>query len=174
MRTPVFLATATAATCASAIALGAEPEPPPTPDPVLAGVVGAATAFAGFAVGGTIMGVTGDNSPVAMAGWLTMEGGFALAPFTAHAVVGEWSRGLAFSALPTGLTLGTIPVFLYNEGAVVHGTLPQQRWMYVLFCADILSSGVGVVDAVLAPHRTIHVAPLVGGGNYGLAVGGPL
>jgi hypothetical protein len=152
-------------------ARGEEPETN-KPDPVLAGVVGAATAFVGFAIGGTIMGVVGDNSPPAMAGWLAMEGGFALAPFTAHAVVGEWGRGLAFSALPLATTVGTVPVFLYNEAAVVHGTLPQQRWMYVFICADILASSIGVVDAVLAPRRAVHIAPMVGGGNYGLLVGG--
>jgi len=90
-------------------------------DPVLAGVVGAATVFTGFAIGGTLMGVTGDNSAANMAGWLTMESGFALAPFTAHAVVGEWWRGVAFSALPTATTLGTVPVFLYNEECAKSG-----------------------------------------------------
>jgi hypothetical protein len=142
-------------------------------DPVLAGIVGAATAFTGFAIGGTLMGVTGDNSAANMAGWLTMESGFALAPFTAHAVVGQWWRGVAFSALPTATTLGTVPVFLYNEGAVVHGSLPQQRWMYGLMVGGILSSGVGVVDAVLAPGRALYVAPSLGGA-YGVVVGGIL
>jgi hypothetical protein len=142
-------------------------------DPVVAGIVGAATAFTGFAIGGTLMGVTGDNSAANMAGWLTMESGFALAPFTAHAVVGEWWRGVAFSALPTATTLGTVPVFLYNEGAVVHGSLPQQRWMYGLMVGGILSSGVGVVDAVLAPRRALYVVPSLGNG-YGVVVGGLL
>jgi hypothetical protein len=143
------------------------------PDPVLAGVVGAATAFTGFAVGGTLMGVT-TNPATNMAGWLTMEGGFALAPFTAHAVVGEWWRGAAFSAVPTATTLGTVPVFLYNENAVLNGTLPQQRWMYVFMCSGILASGVGVVDAVLASRRSVYLAPTLGGGNYGVVVGGAM
>jgi hypothetical protein len=142
-------------------------------DPILAGIVGAATAFTGFAVGGTLMGVTGDNSAANMAGWLTMESGFALAPFTAHAVVGEWWRGGAFAALPTATTLGTIPVFLSNEGAVLHGSLTQQRWMYGLMVGGILSSGVGVVDAVLAPRRALYIAPTAGSG-YGVVVGGVL
>jgi hypothetical protein len=142
-------------------------------DPVVAGIVGAATAFVGFAVGGTLMGVT-DSSAVNMAGWLTMESGFALAPLTAHAVVGEWWRGIAFSALPTAATLGTVPVFLYNEGAVLNGTLPQQRWMYGFIVGDILASGVGVVDAVLAPRRSVYVVPTVGAGTVGLVVGGML
>jgi hypothetical protein len=176
MQRAASCAIAAAAMLAAPAVRAAEPD---KPDAVWAGVVGAATAFAGFAIGGTIMGVTGDNSPVAMAGWLTMESGFALAPFTAHAVVGEWWRGVAFAALPTATTLSTIPVFAYNEGAVVHGSLPQQRWMYVLLCTGILSSGVGVVDAVLAPIRrrgrpALQVAPAVGAGNYGFVVGGAL
>jgi hypothetical protein len=180
MRRPAFVAAALAAVLASltsTAAMAADPEtppPPPKPDAVLAGIVGSATAFVGFAVGATIMGQTGDNSPVAMAGWLTMEGGLALAPLTAHAVVGEWGRGLAFSALPMATTLGTIPIFLYNEGAVVHGTLPQQRWMYIFVCTDILASSIGVVDAVFAPKRALHIAPMVGRGEYGLVLGGAL
>jgi hypothetical protein len=80
---------------------------------------------------------------------------------------------VAFSALPTATTLGTVPVFLYNEGAVVHGSLPQQRWMYGLMVGGILSSGVGVVDAVLAPRRALYLAPSLGDG-YGIVVGGLL
>jgi hypothetical protein len=166
MHKPRFLAVTAGALLVSAPAYA-------DTDPVLAGVVGAATAFTGFAIGGTLMGVTGDNSAANMAGWLTMESGFALAPFTAHAVVGEWWRGVAFSALPTATTLGTVPVFLYNEGAVVHGSLPQQRWMYGLMVGGILSSGVGVVDAVLAPRRALYVVPSLGDG-YGVVVGGLL
>jgi hypothetical protein len=174
MKLAAFLGVATSLAVVQAPARAESPDTPPPPDPALAGIVGAATAFLGVAVGGTIMGVVGDNSPPAMAGWLAMEGGFALAPLTAHAVVGEPLRGLAFSAIGTGATLGTIPVFLYNEGAVVHGTLPQQRWMYVLLCVDILSSTIGVVDAVFAPKRAVHVVPMVGNGEYGITLGGSL
>jgi hypothetical protein len=173
MRKPVALVLVTSAVLLGPAVARAEP-PPGQADPVLAGIVGAATAFAGFAVGGTLMGVTGDNSAANMAGWLTMEGGFALAPFTAHAMVGEWWRGVAFSALPTAATLGTVPVFLYNEGAVLHGSLPQQRWMYGFIVGDILASGVGVVDAVLAPRRGLYVSPTVVAGGAGLTVGGVL
>jgi hypothetical protein len=172
MYNPVLLVVPMAALLASA---RAEAEPAPSDrDAVLAGIVGAATAFAGFAVGGTLIGVTGDNAPANMAGWLTMESGFALAPLTAHAVVGEWGRGFAFSALPTAATLGSVPVFLYNEGAVIHGSLPQQRWMYGFMVGAILSSGVGVIDATLAPRRHLYVTPTVGAGSAGVVVGGAL
>jgi hypothetical protein len=172
MKRPFFLVVAMAALTLQGPARADGSAEAPPPDPVLAGVVGAATAFAGFAIGGTVMGVTGDNSPASMAGWLTMEGGFALAPFTAHAVVGEWGRGALFAAIPAATTLGSVPVFLYNEAAVVHGTLPQQRWMYIFMCAGILASSIGVIDAVLAPRRGLQVAPIIGAGNYGLSVGG--
>src|SRR5579859_55751 len=162
----------------------AAPEAPPSaesaPDPVAALLVGGATIFAGFTAGATIIATGSDlGSPSDAAarqtqiGWWVMEGGFALAPLTAHAVVGEWGRGALFSAVPTLTGLGTIPVFLEQPAAVEHGTLEEQRVMYVLYGVGLVGAVVGVVDAAFAPgRRAVHVAPMVGSGRAGLVLGG--
>jgi hypothetical protein len=144
------------------------------PDGAIAFVVGAATMFAGFAVGGTLVGASGDDSGKTEAGWLIMESGFALAPFTSHAAVGEWGRGALFASVPTLTTLGTLPVFAADGAAVDHGTLDAQRAMWGLFLGGLVTSIVGVVDASFAPARAIQVAPSVGPRTAGLVIGGAL
>jgi hypothetical protein len=157
-------------------------EAAPAPDPAVALLVGGATIFAGFAAGATVIATGSDlGSPSDAAarqtqiGWWVMESGFALAPLTAHAVVGEWGRGALFSAVPTAAALGTIPVFAEQPSAVEHGTLEEQRVMYVLYGVALLGAVAGVVDAALAPgRRAVQVAPMVGSGRAGLVLGGTL
>jgi hypothetical protein len=144
------------------------------PDPAVAIAVGAATIFVGFAVGGTLIAVTGDDAAKNEAGWFLIESGFALAPLTSHAVVGEWGRGAAFAAVPTATTLGTIPVFLLNPASVDHGTLPEQRVMWGLFCTGLAASMAGVIDTAFSPARRLHIAPVLGAGNAGVVFGGDL
>ena len=161
------------ATLAIAVAM-APPARADDPDPAVAIAVGAATIFAGFAVGGTFIAATGDDAARNEAGWFLIESGFALAPLTSHAVVGEWGRGAAFAAVPTATTLGTIPVFLLNPASVDHGTLPQQRVMWGLFCTGLAASMVGVIDTAFSPSRRLHIAPLLGAGQGGIVFGGEL
>jgi len=177
MRLPAVLAALAAATLAAPSARAEDR------DPALAVAVGAATIVAGFAVGGTLIGMTAHANPnndVAsdtarnIGGWFAMQGGFVLAPLASHAVVGEWGRGAIFAAVPTATALGSIPVFLINPDVVDHGTLEQQRWQWALFCAGMAGAAAGVVDAAFAPGRALHVAPLLGAGNAGVVVGGAL
>jgi hypothetical protein len=144
------------------------------PDPAVALALGAATVLAGFVVGGTFTATNQGNAGKAEAGWFAIESGFSAAPLVSHAVVGEWARGAVLSAVPTAATLATIPVFLVNPDAVEHGTLPQQRVMWGLFCGGLAASMAGLIDTVFAPGRALHVAPVVGAGNAGVAVGGAL
>jgi hypothetical protein len=144
------------------------------PDPAIAFAVGAATVFVGFAVGGAFIATNQGDAAKAEAGWFGMESGFSLAPLVSHAVAGEWARGAVFASIPTATTLATIPVFAVNDAAVEHGTLPQQRVMWGLFIAGLAGSMAGVIDTVFSPGRALHVAPVVGGGNAGVVVGGAL
>lgn len=144
------------------------------PDPAVAFAVGAATVFAGFVVGGTFIATNQGNATKTEAGWFMLESGFPLAPLASHAVVGEWARGAVFAALPTATTLATIPVFEINGAGVEHGTLPQQRVMWGLFIAGLAGSMAGVIDTLFSPGRALHVTPVLGVGNAGVAVGGAL
>ena len=143
-------------------------------EPAVAVAVGAATVFAGFVVGGTLIAASPGSAARTEAGWFAMESGFTLAPLLSHALVGEWGRGALFAAVPTATTLATEPVFSTNEAAVEHGTLPQQRVMWGLFCGGLAASMAGIIDTAFAPGRSVHVAPLLGAGSAGLLVGSTL
>jgi hypothetical protein len=168
MRSLAFPAALTAAS------LFASPARADGPDPVVAFALGAATVLAGFAVGGTFIASNQGDAAKAAAGWFMIEGGFSAAPFVSHAAVGEWARGAVWAALPTATTLATIPVFSIDGAAVEHGTLPEQRVMWGLFCGGLAASMAGVVDTVFSPGRAVHVAPVVGAGGVGVTVGGAL
>ena len=144
------------------------------PDGVVAFAVGAVTIFAGFAIGGTLVAASGQDAAKNEAGWLAIESGFALAPLTSHAVVGEWWRGAAFSAIPTASALGSVPIFLARQDAVENGPIPQQEGLWWLFVAGLGSSIIGVVDATFAPGRALRVVPALGPHSAGLIVGGAL
>jgi hypothetical protein len=163
-----------AATALAVAMLVGPPARAAEPDAAAGLAVGAATLLAGFAVGGTMMATSHDTTSVDEAGWFALESGFVLAPLAAHAVVGEWSRGALFAAVPAATTLGTIPVFLVNSTAVDHGSLPEQRWMWGLFGVGMFSAAAGVVDVAFAPGRAVRVAPMMGPGTAGLTLGGAL
>ena len=143
------------------------------PDGGLALVVGAATNLAGMVVGGAIM-ASSSNVRVDNAGWLTIESAFTIAPFAAHAVVGEWGRGALFASVPAAAVGGTAALFANVPGAVDAGSLEQQRLMWGLFVAGQVASIAGVVDAALAPWRSkrIVIAPSMGAGQVGAQIGG--
>ena len=158
----------------SAALLLASPARADGPDPAVAFVLGAATVLAGFAVGGTFIASNQGDAAKAEAGWFVIEGGFSAAPLVSHAVIGEWGRGAVWAAIPTATTLATIPVFSLDGAAVEHGTLPEQRVMWGLFCGGLAVSMAGVVDTVFSAARAVHVSPVVGAGGAGVTVGGVL
>jgi hypothetical protein len=138
--------------------------------------VGAAVLFAGFTAGGLVVASSNGDATKNNAGWLTMESGLALAPFAAHAVTGEWGRGLAFAAVPAAATAGTAALFEYDPGTVVHGSLPEQRWLWSMFGVALAASTAGIVDALFAGARarSVTVAPAVASGQAGLLLRGAL
>jgi hypothetical protein len=143
-------------------------------------VSGAAVALAGFVAGGVLLGTSsgspGQSDAQDRAGWLTIAGGFGLAPAVAHAVVGEWGRGAAFAAPPVAAFAGSVGLFAYAPGAVEHGSLEQQRVLWSLFGVGLFSSAIGVFDAAFALDRAVpvRVAPVAGPGSAGLAIAGVL
>jgi hypothetical protein len=100
-----------------------------------------------------------------------MQSGFALAPLTAHAVVGEWDRGAVFAVIPAAATVSSVPIFAASPAAVERGTIETQRAMWSLFVAGLVSAAAGVVDVAFAPGR-VRVAPVVGPGTASIVAGG--
>ncbi len=146
----------------------------PGPDAAVAVAIGAATIFAGLAIGGTLVAASGENPSKNEAGWLVLEGGFALAPFAAHGVVGEWGRGAAFASLPAAAMLGSLPVFVADQDTIGSGKITEQAVLWGCLVAGLATSVVGVIDAAFAPGRALRVAPTLGPGQAGLVIGGVL
>jgi hypothetical protein len=146
----------------------------PKPDGAVAIVVGAATLFATFAVGATLVAASGENPAKNEAGWLTIEGGFIVAPFAAHGAVAEWGRGALFASVPAATTIGSAAVFAIDQDTVGSGNISQQAVMWGCFVAGLATSIAGVVDAAFAPGRAVRVAPMMGPHQGGLVLGGTL
>jgi len=168
MRSPVLTATL------AVLSLVTPPARADGPEVGVAVAVGAATVFAGFVVGGTLTAAGSGAAGRTEAGWFAIESGFSVAPLVSHGMVGEWGRGAVFAAIPVATTLATLPVFLANDDSVEHGTLPQQRVMWGLFCGGLAAAMAGVVDTAFATKRSVGVSPVLGAGNAGLVVAGPL
>jgi hypothetical protein len=138
---------------------------------------GASLFVAGFLVGGTVLGTSPGSAARDNAGWLTIEGGFTIAPLAAHAIVGEWGRGLVFSALPAAATAVTAALFAHHPGTIEHGELAEQRVMWAAFGVGLLVSAAGIVDAAIVrtrPTAAVSIAPLVGADRVGLRIVGAL
>jgi hypothetical protein len=146
------------------------------PDRGAAVLAGAATFVLAFAAGGIVVATANGGNLQSNVGWITIESGFALAPLASHAVVGEWARGLAFTATPAAMLGGSVALFDYDNGTILHGSLTEQRIMWGLFTAGLFAGIVGVVDAGLgrATGGSVALAPLVGHGETGLTLGGAL
>ena len=158
----------------------AEPLPKPRvvrePPAALALVVGAVTAIVPFAIGGTLMATGGDQTTRNVGAMIT-EGGFALAPITAHGVVSEWGRGLAFAALPIAGTGAMGTLIGIRPDAVEGGALGTNYAFVIILLGTIMTSTVGVVDVLFAPERAkdhLRLTPVVGRGVVGLGLGGDL
>jgi hypothetical protein len=152
-------------------------------DGTAAFLAGATSAFAGFALGSTLVAVAGDDPTRTNVGWLVMEGGFVVAPLAAHAMVGEWARGALFAALPAAAMAASLaPLLEQPRGAVDHGSIEEQRVMWSFFGVSMLASAAGVVDAALPrglfPRRSalrgLRLMPAVGASQAGLMLGGAL
>jgi hypothetical protein len=161
---------------ASTLALAASSARADNPAPGMTFLAGASVLLAGFAVGGQILATSGGSTMKDNAGWLTIEGGFALAPFVSHALAGEWTRALAFAAPPAVMTGGTVALFQANPQTIEHGEIGEQRVMWSLFGAGLIAGAVGVVDSTFAETRarSVALAPLIGSGRVGLTFGGTL
>jgi hypothetical protein len=159
----------------------ADESPPPSTEAAL--LAGAASMVLPLAVGSTLVG-QGDDLHVRNLGVGVAEGGLVLAPFIAHAVVGEPRRGLFFSAVPAAFALGTTALLLVVPDTIDGGALRIQYTFAALFIGASLGATIGVVDSLFADGRArdraksaapkLTLFPTVVRGQFGFAVGGAL
>jgi hypothetical protein len=177
-----------------AAALAAPPEdaaPTPEPPVVIAVVAGVATALVPLVIGGvhTATASTTDNG-ARNVGYAVAGVGPALSPIVAHAVVGEYVRGLAFGAPTVALEIALSTYMAAYPSGVFDGTVGSRTAFGLMFAADIFGAGFGIVDVMMArerwlargkraranvgPLRELRLLPRVGFGQAGLALGGSL
>ncbi len=156
---------------------------------LLAFVTGAATALVPVAIGATIAD-RGKTDPAKNTGLIVAGAGVALAPFTAHAINGEWKRAAAFSAVPIATEIAISALLAARPDAVYQGDKITRTIFGVLFTTDVFIAALGIVDASFAGDRkreralavpaksaapTLrYLSPTVAGGGFGLTLGGTL
>ena len=134
-------------------------ELPPDPQATTSLLVGAGIATVSFGTGMTMTGTSGDGF-VQNAGIVIAQSGLVLAPFAAHGVAGEWTRGLFFSLPPLATEIAML--FLidhWGEQLVTLAPLGTQYLYSALFTGSVLFSAIGIVDAAFAGQRARSTAP---------------
>ena len=154
----------------------AEPPPPPPDDRAKrtwALVVGIAIDAVSFAVGAATLGSDQLAGAEARAGWITCSAGFTIAPFVAHAMMGEWLRGVAFSAVPLASVIGNSIVLGSNANLDQMPLNPDQRLVYAFTTAGLLGSFIGLLDVALFKSKPpVRVAPSISHSGAGVVLGG--
>ncbi len=155
-------------------------EPPPPAPPTKTGIalaVGVAIDAVTFAVGVALVGSDQAGFDQARAGWVTCTAGFALGPFVAHAMTGQWLRGAAFSGVPLAMTVGDAIVLGSSSSQTIDQMLlnPDQRLIFVFTSVGLLGSVIGLLDVALskpAKAASLRVTPTVSRTGAGFVVGG--
>lgn len=136
-------------------------------------MIGIAIDAVSFAVGAATLGNDSMASDQARAGWITCSAGFAVAPFVSHAIVGEWLRGVAFTAVPLAGVIGNAVVLGANPNLDQMALNPDQRLVYAFTTAGLLGSFIGLLDVALFKSKPpIRVAPSISRSGAGVVLGG--
>ncbi len=144
-------------------------------------IAGATTIVLPLAVGSTFI-AQGDTLHIRNLGVGIIEGGLVLAPFVAHAAVGEYRRGLAFSAIPATFAVGTATLLSFVPDTIDGGKLHIQYIFAATLIGAFLGATIGVVDAMLVGDRAadraraprLSLAPMISQHQVGIALGGSL
>jgi hypothetical protein len=145
------------------------------PPGVFAAALGFATAAVPFGVG-SFMATSAADRDVRNAGILVAQGGFVLAPITAHAAAGEWGRGAIF-AMPPLAAEGTMVGVMLSYPDVLRKSPVGIQYLYAgSLSLSVLSGAVGVIDTTFAEGRArrVRVTPLFDRSAAGAMIGGTL
>lgn len=154
-------------------------------DAAVALLAGAGVTFASLTTGG-IMITRGEHEFVKNGGLLGAQSGMILAPFVAHAVVGEVKRGIWFSLplfvpiISNSIFTGLFPSIIKRAPAGVQ----YATWTGATL--SILGGTLGVLDAVRVNERrpkthgsgattsSLSLVPIFGDGTTGAVLSGSL
>jgi hypothetical protein len=158
----------------------AEAATEPSEPPVLASMVaGVGLALGSLAVGGEEL-ATHESQAGRKPGAYTILYGLSLSPIASHAIVGEWGRAALFGTVPLAVAIGATALIESKPSLLVEGGLGSRRLLTLCYTLVLLSSAVGLHDSIQAGERArarvprVEVAPLLGRGEVGVALGGLL
>jgi len=169
----------TIVTCATALAMATarparagddDSRPPPVLGPVLGGV---ATALVPLAVGGAIAATSTDDGYAGRrAGLHTIAVGLALAPIVSHLSAREWKRAAVFGAITVGLAALAIGLCEGMTAYADFGPFEGRVLFPTALALELVVSGVGLVDSMMAAERWRDRHPAPAPPGFGLALGG--
>jgi hypothetical protein len=144
--------------------------------PVFASVgAGVVLALGSLATGGLVL-ATHEDTASRKAGNYTVLYGVALAPIVSHSVAAEWGRAALFGMVPVASVLAATWLIESSPGLLVDGSLGKRRVLTACYSLTLLSAAIGLYDSMSAGERTrprhVALAPVLGRGELGVAVGG--
>jgi hypothetical protein len=150
---------------------------PDEPSVTSAFVTGAAIAGISLGLGGAVA-VGADSDTGKAAGIYGVQAGLVMAPLAAHAMLGEYKRGVLFAVPPFAAMLGMAAVLQTRPHTVSGGPAAYQYAFTSAMTLSILSSIFGVSDVLSFHDRngaaSVAVLPEVGQERIGIRIGGRL
>lgn len=171
------------ATAAALLALVAAPPRPQAAEPDarapqvgLAVGAGASLAIAPVLAGGVLFASTGDDG-LRRTGIYVLMAGLVAAPAVSHLVAREWKRAAIFAALPLAALISNTVLFQVDPQVTTDGSAITRTAFGVTVTAAVLGATAGLADTFGAAdrwraRRRLLVAPVVGAGGGGVALGG--
>src|SRR5207302_10556821 len=116
-----------------------------------------------------------DDNPK-RAGVHVIVDGLALAPVVSHLVAHEWKRTLYFAIAPLACAAVAIGLLEGTTDLLDEGAPPPRIAFGAAIALEIVASGIGLVDSMMAKDRAhrnrIAVVPTFGRDLAGLSMGG--
>jgi hypothetical protein len=140
--------------------------------------IGFGLALIPMAIGGSLA-ATSDDLRTKHIGIELIAGGLALAPLISHLVAREWKRAGYFTIAPMVLAAVAIGILEGSDSILDDGTAPARISFGAALAVELLASGVGLVDSLMAGERwkkrhPLSIVPTVGRNSIGLSIGGLL
>lgn len=140
-------------------------------------VTGAVLAGASLGIGGA-MAVAADSDYAKAAGIYGAQAGLIAAPFAAHALLGEYKRGIFFAVPSMAATLGMTAILQTRPHTVAGGPAAYQYAFSALMTVSVFSAMLGVSDVLSFHDRrgngSVAVLPYVNHEQFGIRIGGKL
>jgi hypothetical protein len=147
------------------------------PSVISAFLTGAVLAGASLGIGGAIA-VGAESDQAKAVGIYGAQAGLVVAPFAAHAMLGEYRRGIFFAVPSLAATLGMTAILQMRPHTVAGGPAAYQYAFSTLMTVSVFSAMLGVSDVLSFRDRSgngsVAILPDVNHEQIGVRIGGKL